>query len=118
VNINVTVPPAGTPTSSPPLSPIFLPPQILNDSCNNRIDYFDSLNSTTFDGTYKTELINYLDDKTLLSLFVEMNGTIETQSVVEGVMGFGFDSPIWNQLVNDDYLQVIGIALPNFICSI
>ncbi|KAF0522619.1 hypothetical protein F8M41_015511 [Gigaspora margarita] len=177
VNINITVPPAGTLTSSPPLSPIFLPPQILSintintndtndtnsisliqveigsnlslslnvipdissnyiglcsqlcyygkdDSCNNRIDYFDSLNSTTFNGTYKTELINYLDgsnvsavtgfdyitlnnytfkDKTLLSLFVEMNGTIETQSAVE---------------VNDDYLQVIGIALPHFICSI
>ncbi|CAG8813945.1 19816_t:CDS:2, partial [Gigaspora rosea] len=109
------------------------------DSCNNRIDYFDSVNSTSFEGNYKTETIFYLDgsfvsavtgfdyitfnkytfkDKTLLSLFVEINGTLEKQSVIEGVMGLGFDSPIWNQLASDNYPQVTGIALPNFICSI
>ncbi|KAF0497152.1 hypothetical protein F8M41_020777 [Gigaspora margarita] len=108
-------------------------------NCNNRINYFDSENSTSFDGNFKTETIDYLDgsivsavngfdyitlnnyvfkDKTLLSLFDEINGTLETQSAVEGVMGLGFGSPIWNQLASDDYLQVIGIALPNFICSI
>ncbi|CAG8738467.1 13415_t:CDS:2, partial [Gigaspora margarita] len=109
------------------------------DSCNNRIDYFDSENSTTFEGTYKSETINYLDgsnasallgydyitldkyqfkNKLLLSLFDEINGALEYQSVVEGVMGLGFGSSIWNQLASDGYLQVIGIALPNFICSI
>ncbi|CAG8755893.1 43266_t:CDS:2, partial [Gigaspora margarita] len=108
-------------------------------SCNNRIDYFDSENSTTFDGTFKAEIINYLDgsnvsafsgfdyitlenytfkNKDLLFLFDEINGTLESQSAVEGVMGLGFGSPIWNQLASDGYLQVIGIALPNFICSI
>ncbi|CAG8724811.1 124_t:CDS:2, partial [Gigaspora rosea] len=29
---------------------------------------------------------------------------------VEGVMGLGFGSSIWDQLASDDYLQVIGIA--------
>ncbi|CAG8811612.1 27767_t:CDS:2, partial [Gigaspora margarita] len=108
-------------------------------SCNNRIDYFDSENSTTFEGAFKTETINYLDgsnvsallgydyitldkyqfkNKPLLSLFDEINGALEYQSVVEGIMGLGFGSSIWNQLASDGYLQVIGIALPNFICSI
>ncbi|RIB28114.1 aspartic peptidase domain-containing protein, partial [Gigaspora rosea] len=159
VNINVTEPPVGTPTveigSNLSLSLNLIPDISSNyiglcsqlcyneeeevDSCNNRIDYFDSAYSTSFEGNYKTETIFYLDgsfasavtgfdyitfnnytfkDKTLLSLFVEINGTLEIQSVIEGVMGLGFDSPIWDQLASDNYPQVIGIALPNFICSI
>ncbi|RIB22570.1 aspartic peptidase domain-containing protein [Gigaspora rosea] len=110
-----------------------------DDSCNNRINYYDSENSTTFNGILKTEIINYLDgsnvsaligydyisldkykfkSKSLLSLFDEINGTLKTQSAVEGIMGLGFGSSIWNQLASDNYLQIIGIALPNFICSI
>ncbi|CAG8801716.1 13501_t:CDS:2, partial [Gigaspora margarita] len=107
--------------------------------CDNRINYFDSRNSTTFEGTFKTKIINYLDNssasalsgfdyitldkytlknKPLFSLFDEIIGILNNQSAVEGVMGLGFGSQIWNQLASDGYLQVIGIALPNFICSI
>ncbi|KAF0544027.1 hypothetical protein F8M41_003130 [Gigaspora margarita] len=48
----------------------------------------------------------------------KINGILKNQSAVEGVMGLGFGSQIWNQLASNGYLQVIGITLPNFICSI
>ncbi|KAF0544026.1 aspartic peptidase domain-containing protein [Gigaspora margarita] len=107
--------------------------------CDNRINYFDSKNSTTFEGTFKTKIINYLDNSSasalsgfdyitlgkytlknrpLFFLFDEIIGILNNQSAVEGVMGLGFGSQIWNQLASDGYLQVIGITLPNFICPI
>ncbi|CAG8835576.1 37562_t:CDS:2, partial [Gigaspora margarita] len=57
-------------------------------------------------------------NKPLFFMFNEINGILKNQSAVEGVMGLGFGSQIWNQLASDGYLQVIGITLPNFICSI
>ncbi|CAG8635088.1 7210_t:CDS:1, partial [Dentiscutata heterogama] len=85
----------------------------LSESCNSRKNIFISDNSTSFKGTYKPRSINYLDgssvsgftgndfitfndftfkDKFSLILFDKINGALQSQSAVEGVMGLGFGS--------------------------
>ncbi|CAG8853572.1 31057_t:CDS:2, partial [Gigaspora margarita] len=44
-------------------------------------------------------------------------GALQAESNVEGIMGVGLSYQIWDQLASKGYNQVIGFALPNFVCD-
>ncbi|CAG8793211.1 18560_t:CDS:2, partial [Gigaspora margarita] len=111
----------------------------LNGDCSDRTNIFASDNSTSFKGNYRPKSINYLDgsivngytgsdfitinsftfkNKFLLLLYNKLNGALKAENPVEGIMGLGFSSQIWNQLAGNAYDQTIGFALPNGNCAV
>ncbi|RIB10586.1 aspartic peptidase domain-containing protein, partial [Gigaspora rosea] len=111
----------------------------LSGDCANRQDIFASDNSTSFKGNYKPKSINYLDgsivngytgsdfitinsftfkNKFSFLLYNKINGALKAENPVEGIMGLGFSSQIWNQLADNAYDQTIGLALPNSNCAV
>ncbi|CAG8774608.1 24043_t:CDS:2, partial [Gigaspora rosea] len=112
--------------------------QSITGSCNNRHHIFDSKNSSSFSQNSTTGSINYLDgssakglfgndfiildnfgfaNKFSFLLFSQINGILQAESAVEGIMGLGLSSQIWNQLTSNGYDQAIGFALPNSVCD-
>ncbi|CAG8836999.1 23469_t:CDS:2, partial [Gigaspora margarita] len=107
-------------------------------SCNNRQHIFNSKNSSSFSQNGTKGSINYLDGSTAKGLFgndfITLNnfgfankfsfllysqifGALQAESAVEGIMGLGLSSQIWDQLASKGYDQAIGFALPNSVCD-
>ncbi|CAG8655741.1 13798_t:CDS:10, partial [Gigaspora margarita] len=112
--------------------------QSITSNYNNRQHIFDSKNSLSFSLNGTTGSIDYLDGsfaKGLFGndfitlggfgfanafsflLFSQISGALQTESAVEGIIGLGLSSQIWNQLANNGYDQAIGFALPNSVCD-
>ncbi|CAG8818968.1 5622_t:CDS:2, partial [Racocetra persica] len=108
--------------------------------CANRQNVFDSKSSKSFRSSFrKSNPIKYLDGsrvsgesgtdllafsksdtkfRTNIILANQISGLLRTQAAVEGVMGLGAKSQIWNQLKSSRLDQVVGIALPLGKCDV
>ncbi|CAG8740067.1 2833_t:CDS:2, partial [Racocetra persica] len=112
--------------------------------CANRQNIFDSKSSKSFRSSFgKSQPIKYLDGSsvsgtsgadsltfntfsnsnpkfgsTKIILAKQISGLLRAQAAVEGVMGLGAKSPIWNQLQRSRLDQVVGIAIPLGNCKV
>ncbi|CAG8567634.1 10437_t:CDS:2, partial [Gigaspora rosea] len=88
--------------------------QSLTGSCHNRQHLFNSKSSSSFSQNGAEGSINYLDGSSSNGLFGN-DFIILAESAVEGVMGLGLSTQIWDSKGLD---QAIGFAFPNSPCPV